>query len=89
MFSSRHCGLQLGIVAQWMPIFAKTAFVVGRHRDFAFLASWRGSKMERIWSDAISVVLHVWPMFFLQGSAFSVGRVYAGLLMGIMTEIGT
>ena len=44
--------------------------------------------MERIWSDAISVVLHVWPMF-LQGSAFSVRRGYAGLLMGIMTEIGT
>ena len=53
-----------------------------------FLASWKGSEMERIWSDAISVVLHVWPVF-LQGSAFSVRRVYAGLLMGIMTEIGT
>ena len=83
-----HCALQLGIVAQWMPFFAETAFVLGRHRDSAFLASWKGSEMESIWSDAISVALHLWPTFFT-GSAFSVRRVNAGLLMSIMIEIGT
>ena len=44
--------------------------------------------MESISSDAISVALHLWPMF-CRGSAFSVRRVYADLLMGIMIEIGT
>ena len=30
------------------------------------MVSWKGSEMESISSDAISVALHLWPMF-LQG----------------------
>ena len=41
---------------------ARTEGVVGRHRDLAFLVNWKPFEMEKIWSDAISVALHVWPI---------------------------
>ena len=44
-------------------VFAKTALFYGGHREFCNLASWQGSEMKRMWSDAISVVLYVWPAF--------------------------
>ena len=47
---------------------ARTEGVVERHRDLTFWRAENLFEMEKIWSDAISVDLHVWPMF-VQGSA--------------------